>query len=137
MTPVRKQEYQCAIEVTLDLIAGKWKALILCHLAVGTSRFGLLKRTFPSITQKMLTQQLREMEEDGLLTRTVYAQVPPKVEYTLTPFGESLLPVIQVMSAWGKEYAEHRGTPATCAGGCLAVSVDQRMPTAERKTDSP
>ena len=123
MTPVRKQEYQCAIEVTLDLIAGKWKALILCHLALGTSRFGLLKRTFPSITQKMLTQQLREMEEDGLLIRTVYAQVPPKVEYALTPFGESLLPVIQMMSEWGKNYLEQRATPAVCCGACFPINA--------------
>jgi DNA-binding HxlR family transcriptional regulator len=108
--------YQCAIEATLDLIAGKWKALILCHLAMGTSRFSALKRAFPGITQKMLTQQLRELEEDGLITRTVYAQVPPKVEYALSPFGESLMPVIQVMSEWGESYLEHRGTPAKCAG---------------------
>jgi DNA-binding HxlR family transcriptional regulator len=123
MGRIKETRYQCAIEVTLDLIAGKWKALILCHLAVGTSRFGMLKRTFPRITQKMLTQQLREMEKDGLLTRTVYAQVPPKVEYTLTPFGESLLPVIQTMSEWGKNYLEQRGNPAVCCGACFPINA--------------
>lgn len=118
MGKVKDTTYQCAIEVTLDLIAGKWKALILCHLALGTMRFSMLKRTFPSITQKMLTQQLRELEMDGLLNRTVYAEVPPKVEYTLTPFGESLLPVIRIMSEWGKNYLENRATPALCCGKC-------------------
>ena len=110
--------YRCAIEITIDLIAGKWKALILCHLSIGTTRFSALNRTFPHITQKMLTQQLRELEEDGLVTRTVYAQVPPKVEYSLTVFGESLMPVIRSMSEWGKQYLEQRATPAICAGVC-------------------
>ncbi len=121
MRRIKDTTYQCAIEVTLDLIAGKWKALILCHLAMGTTRFSALKRTFPSITQKMLTQQLRELEEDGLITRTVYAQVPPKVEYALTPFGESLLPVIQVMSEWGKNYLEQRALPPVCCGVCSPI----------------
>jgi DNA-binding HxlR family transcriptional regulator len=121
MSRLKDTAYHCAIEVTLDLIAGKWKALILCHLALGTSRFSALKRTFPGITQKMLTQQLRELEEDGLISRTVYAQVPPKVEYALTPFGDSLMPVIQLMSAWGNHYLEQRGTPAICAGVCPVV----------------
>ena len=118
MRRIKDTTYQCAIEVTLDLIAGKWKALILCHLGIGTMRFSMLKRTFPSITQKMLTQQLRELEEDGLVTRTVYAQVPPKVEYALTPFGDSLMPIIQTMSAWGKNYLEQKATPAVCCGIC-------------------
>ena len=118
MSRVKDRAYHCAIEVTLDLIAGKWKALILCHLALGATRFSAFKRVFPGVTQKMLTQQLRELEEDGLISRTVYAQVPPKVEYALTPFGESLTPIIQVMSAWGKQYLEQQNTPATCAGQC-------------------
>ena len=116
MTPVRKQEYQCAIEVTLALIGGKWKALLLCHLAIGIMRFSELKRTFPCITQKMLTQQLRELERDGLISRKVYAEVPPKVEYALTEFGRSLLPLIQMMSAWGKEYLHRIAGSAVCCG---------------------
>ena len=108
--------YKCAIEVTLDLIGGKWKTLILCHLAAGTFRYNELKRTFPCITQKMLTQQLRELEQDALIYREVYAQVPPKVEYSLTEFGRSLLPVIRIMNDWGKSYLESLSRPAVCCG---------------------
>lgn len=116
MINFKNKEYKCAIEVTLDLIGGKWKALILCHLAIGTLRYNELKRTFPCITQKMLTQQLRELEEDGLVRRQVYAQVPPKVEYSLTEFGESLMPVINIMNTWGKSYLISISKPAVCCG---------------------
>lgn len=106
---------QCPIEATLDLIAGKWKARILCYLSMGTSRYGGIKRAFPRTTQKMLTQQLRELEADGLLIRTVFAQVPPKVEYTLTPFGESLLPVIKAMAEWGNSSFRCQNASPECA----------------------
>ena len=106
---------QCPIEATLSLIAGKWKALILCYLSMGTSRYNGIKRAFPRVTQKMLTQQLRELEGDGLISRTVFAQVPPKVEYTLTPFGESLLPVIKAMGEWGRNHLQCCGESAGCA----------------------
>ena len=106
---------QCPIETTLGLIAGKWKALILCFLSMGTARYNAIKRAFPRATQKMLTQQLRELEADGLINRTVYAQVPPKVEYRLTPFGESLLPVIKAIGAWGKNHLECHGESTGCA----------------------
>jgi DNA-binding HxlR family transcriptional regulator len=109
---------RCPIETTLNLIAGKWKALILCYLSVGTARFNGIKRAFPLIAQKMLTQQLREMEADGWIDRTVYAQVPPKVEYTLTPFGESVLPVIKVMGASKKTQLQCRGESPGCACRC-------------------
>ena len=99
-------EYQCAMELTLDLIGGKWKVLILWHLGNQTLRFSALRRTLPHVTQKMLTQQLRELEEDGLVSRLVYAQIPPKVEYSLTPAGRSLLPILSTMCQWGKDYAE-------------------------------
>ena len=124
MISYKDKDYKCAIEVTLDLIGGKWKALIVCHLAIGTLRYNEIKRTFPCITQKMLTQQLRELEEDGLVRRQVYAQVPPKVEYSLTQFGSSLLPVIRVMNDWGKMYLDSNSKPAVCCGvpeqDCLA-----------------
>ena len=109
---------QCPIEATLDLIAGKWKARILCYLSMGTSRYNGIKRAFPRVTQKMLTQQLRELETDGLINRAVFAQVPPKVEYTLTPFGESLLPVIKAMADWGTTHLKCQGESAGCACRC-------------------
>jgi DNA-binding HxlR family transcriptional regulator len=90
------------VEITLDLIGGKWKVLILWHLLERTLRFSELKRKIPSITQKMLTQQLRELESDGLLHRKVYAQVPPKVEYSLTEAGKSFMPILKALHKWGE-----------------------------------
>ncbi|MBP2636958.1 MAG: transcriptional regulator, HxlR family [Firmicutes bacterium] len=98
-------EYQCSMELTLDLIGGKWKALILWHLGENTLRFSELKKTLPKITQKMLTQQLRELEASGLVNRYIYTQIPPKVEYSLTPAGKSLLPILDTLCQWGFNYA--------------------------------
>ena len=94
----------CPVETTLQLIGDKWKILILRDLMDGTKRFGELKKSVGAISQKVLTQNLRSMEEDGLLIRTVYAQVPPKVEYTLTEVGESLRLVIDALGLWGRGY---------------------------------
>lgn len=94
-----------AVTTTLAIIGGKWKILILYHLCAGTQRFNELRRLLPDITQRMLTLQLRELEDDGIVHREVYPQVPPKVEYSLTEFGATLIPVIEVMDAWGKQYA--------------------------------
>jgi DNA-binding HxlR family transcriptional regulator len=95
------------MELTLQVIGGKWKPIILYHLSDnGTRRFGELKQMMPNITQKMLTQQLRELERDGLIHRVVYAQVPPKVEYSLTELGMSLLPIMQSLNQWGRQYEE-------------------------------
>jgi DNA-binding HxlR family transcriptional regulator len=91
----------CAVETTLEVIGGRWKVLILRELFSGVKRFGQLHRALQGITQKMLTQQLREMEEDGIIHREVYLQVPPKVEYSLTPLGESLEPILISMHEWG------------------------------------
>jgi len=91
----------CAVETTLKIIGGRWKVLIIRELFTGLKRFNQLTRSLPGITQKMLTQQLREMEADGIIHRQVYPQVPPKVEYSLTPLGESLDPVLQAMHQWG------------------------------------
>jgi DNA-binding HxlR family transcriptional regulator len=103
MTP---KTYDCAagcpVEATLDLIDGKWKGVILYHLCDGTLRFNQLRKALAGITQRMLTKQLRELEECGLVVRKVYAQVPPKVEYTLSAEGESLRPVIAALATWGK-----------------------------------
>lgn len=91
----------CPVEGTLALIGGKWKGLILYHLLDGTMRFGEFRRRLPNVTQRMLTNQLRELEADGLVTRTVFAQVPPRVDYALSPRGRSLEPVILSLKAWG------------------------------------
>ena len=97
----------CPVETTLTLISDKWKVLILRDLMPGTKRFGELKKSIGTVTQKVLTAQLRQMEASGLLTRTVYAEVPPRVEYTLTDLGRSLRPVLDAMEAWGKAYQDH------------------------------
>ncbi|QOZ26558.1 helix-turn-helix domain-containing protein [Bradyrhizobium sp. CCBAU 51753] len=103
----------CAVETALDLIDGKWKGVILYHLQAGTQRFGELRRRMPSVTQRMLTKQLRALEQDGLVIRKVYAEVPPRVEYTLSELGESLRPVIDILKAWGEGHQERlSGAPA-------------------------
>ena len=94
----------CPIEATLSLISDKWTILILRDLLTGTKRFGELKKSIGSISQKVLTSNLRAMEDDGLVVRQVYAEVPPRVEYTLTERGESLRPVIDAMRIWGEEH---------------------------------
>lgn len=94
------QRANCPVERTLKVIGGRWKVLILRELFPGVRRFGQLHRALSGITQKMLTQQLRELEEDGIIHREVYLQVPPKVEYSLTTLGESLKPIIDSMHEW-------------------------------------
>ncbi|WFA07563.1 winged helix-turn-helix transcriptional regulator [Bacillus sp. HSf4] len=99
-------------KLTLSVIEGKWKLIILCHLGLkGTKRFGELRKLIPAITKKMLTTQLRDLEEDGLVHREVYPVVPPKVEYSLTKQGESLFPILKALEDWGHNYMEqHCGT---------------------------
>ena len=99
----------CPVETTLMLIGDKWKVLILRELLDGTKRFGELKKAIGSVSQKVLTAQLRDMEAKGLLTRTVYAEVPPRVEYTLTDTGYSLKPILDSMVAWGADYQRKNG----------------------------
>lgn len=94
----------CPVETTLTLIGDKWKVLILRDLLPGTKRFGELKKSIGSVSQKVLTAQLRDMEESGLLSRKVHAEVPPRVEYTLTDLGYSLKPILDAMWNWGEEY---------------------------------
>ncbi|MEL7650112.1 MAG: helix-turn-helix domain-containing protein [Sedimentibacter sp.] len=94
----------CPVETTLFIIGDKWKILILRDLIDGTKRFGELKKSIGSISQKILTQQLRDMEEDGLVNRKAYAEIPPRVEYSLTETGESLKPILDSMFLWGEQY---------------------------------
>ncbi len=104
MIQFKNINYQCSMELTLALIGGKWKSLILWHLGDKTLRFSELRKGMPQVTQKMLTQQLRELEEDGLIYRHVYTQVPPRVEYSLTEAGKSILPILGAMCQWGLDY---------------------------------
>ncbi len=103
---MNKELPACPVETTLSLISDRWKVLIIRDLLDGTKRFGELKKSIGSISQKVLTANLRAMEEDGLLTRTVYAEVPPRVEYTLTETGYSLQPVLDALGSWGLAYKE-------------------------------
>ena len=96
--------FGCPLEVVIDVIGGKWKVPILYQLQSGTKRFNELKRLMPRVTQRMLTKQLRELEHDQIIRRKVYAEIPPKVEYSITKFGLTLSPLIDVLQAWGTEY---------------------------------
>ena len=103
----KQQLPACPVETTLTLISDKWKVLILRDLLPGTKRFGELKKSIGHVSQKVLTAQLRQMEQSGLLTRTVYPEVPPRVEYSLTELGYSLKPILDAMSTWGENYKEN------------------------------
>ena len=105
---------KCPVEVTLGLVGGKWKSLVIWHLCGRTLRFSELSRAMPGVTAKMLTMQLRELETSGLVKRTIYAEVPPRVEYSLTSTGQSLRPILEAMYAWGAVYMAKRGEEPTC-----------------------
>lgn len=109
-----KRTERCPVETTLDMIGGKYKALILWHLSQQTLRFSELQKGIPRATAKMLTQQLRELEADQLIHRKVYPVVPPKVEYSLTELGRSLLPVLVAMRDWGAEYLHSNDMVSDC-----------------------
>ncbi|MDQ0061388.1 winged helix-turn-helix transcriptional regulator [Paenibacillus harenae] len=106
MEPQPKRRYIIPAEATIEVIGGKWKTLILCHLSYGPKRSSELKKAMPDITQKMLTQQLRELEDDGIIFRTVFNQVPPKVVYEMTEIGESLQPILDQMCEWGEKFIQ-------------------------------
>lgn len=91
----------CSVEAAIGLIDGKWKSVVLYHLLSGTRRFGEIRREIPNVTPRTLTNQLRELEEDGLIERKVYAQVPPRVEYSLSPLGRSMEPILLALKCWG------------------------------------
>jgi len=102
-------QYHCALDVTMHFIGGKWKTVVLWYLKNRTLRFGELKKLIPDITEKMLSIQLKALEDDGLVKRDVFAEVPLRVEYSLTPFGKSLIPVIDAVAKWGRNFGETRG----------------------------
>ncbi len=105
----------CPVEATIAMIGGKYKSLILWKLAGGTLRFSQLRKEVPCATPKMLTQQLRELEADGLVCRKVFPVVPPRVEYSLTPFGRSIMPVLEAMYDWGSAYLARQGVSVNCS----------------------
>lgn len=106
----------CSVATTIQLIGNKWKLFIMRNLLGGTQRFGELRKTIPGISQKVLTENLRSMEDDGIVIRTVFAEVPPRVEYRLSPVGESMRPIIAAMEKWGTKYKERRDGKDYCAG---------------------
>lgn len=120
-----EQNY-CPVETTLDLIGGKYKALILWHLADGTLRFNELQKVIRSATPRVLTHQLRELEQQNLITRTVYPVVPPKVEYSMTDLGRSLMPILTEMRDWGAGYLRSQNIEPNCVmmNSCCASSED-------------
>ena len=107
MEQICKSTFTCPVEATIQLIGGKYKAVILWHLMNDTLRYSELHRKIPKATDKMLAQQLRELERDGLISRMVYPVVPPKTEYSLTDFGKSLAPILDAMCDWGTEYLQN------------------------------
>lgn len=107
-------EFTCPMEATLSLIGGKYKTLLLWHLKDGPRRYMALQRLLPRVTPKMLTQQLRALEEAGMIRREVIPVRPPKTVYSLTPFGESLVPVLDAMCRWGRDHLDGQGVPRPC-----------------------
>lgn len=102
--------YHCAMDITMNFIGGKWKTVVLWYLRNKTLRFGELKKQIPDITEKMLSIQLKSLEEDGLIKRVVFAEVPLRVEYSMTDFGKTLIPILEAVSKWGRNFGETQGT---------------------------
>lgn len=118
-------ETSCPVTATLQIIGGKWKPIIIWSLSSGTKRFGELKKFMPGVTQKMLTQQLRELEADSIVERKIYAEVPPRVEYSLSEKGKTLRPIMDQMCAWGTEHVlkgtKNAGSQKLKSGNLLTV----------------
>jgi len=103
------KEYHCAMDVTMDFIGGKWKTVVLWYLRKDKKRFSELRKLIPNITEKMLSLQLKGLENDGLVGRKIYAEIPPKVEYFLTDFGKSMIPMLEEIAKWGRSLAQSKG----------------------------
>ncbi len=106
-----KKEYICPFEYSIDIISGKWKGLILWHLFEEKRRYGELKKEYPEISQKMLSLTLKELENDGIISRKIYPTIPPKVEYSMTNKGKRLFPIFKMLFDWGKEMLDPKETP--------------------------
>ncbi len=129
------EEFYCPVKLTTDVIGGKWKPLILFYLEGGTKRFGELRKLIPGMTKKMLTQHLRDLERDEVIRRKVYAEVPPKVEYSLTRHGESLKAILKLMSAWGAKHRKRYGIPKS-KNRPLMFPNSSRQPAASQQAPS-
>lgn len=103
------REYHCAMDVTMDYIGGKWKTVVLWYLRKDKKRFSELRRLIPNITEKMLSLQLKGLENDGIIGRKIYPEIPPKVEYFMTDFGKSLIPMLEEIAKWGRNLAQSKG----------------------------
>jgi DNA-binding HxlR family transcriptional regulator len=121
---MRAKTYNCPVEAAIDVLGGKWKAVILWWLQQRTWRFAALRRQIPGITEKMLTQQLRELEAHGIVARRVYPTVPPKVEYSLTEYGQSLKRALRAICDWGRNHMERIGAVAALPDKAGAPSAD-------------
>jgi DNA-binding HxlR family transcriptional regulator len=121
---MKARTYHCPVEAAIDVFGGKWKPVILWWLQQRTWRFGELRRQIPGITEKMLTQQLRELERDGIVAREVYPTVPPKVEYSLTEYGRSLKRALRTICDWGHAHMERIGAVATLSDKVATPSAD-------------
>ncbi len=119
------EQFHCPVKLTTDIIGGKWKPLILFYLEGKTRRFSEIQRLIPGMTKKMLTQHLRELERDEIIRRKVYAEVPPRVEYSLTKHGESLKPILKLMSAWGTKHRARYGLPKSAIIHAASKAVRQ------------
>lgn len=106
---IRGELFHCTLDLTMHYIGGKWKTIVLWYLRNGKKRFSQLKKQIPDITEKMLSLQLKSLEEDGILKRSVYAEVPPRVEYELTEFGRTLIPVVEAIAQWGRDLGQKEG----------------------------
>jgi DNA-binding HxlR family transcriptional regulator len=106
---LKGKQYHCAMDVTMDYIGGKWKTVVLWYLRKDKKRFSELRKHIPNITEKMLSLQLKDLENDGIVKRKVYPEVPPKVEYYLTDFGKTLIPMLEEIAKWGRGLAEAKG----------------------------
>jgi len=104
---------ECPVTLTSEILGGKWKPVIIYNVARGITRFGALQRAMPGISKKMLTQELRDLEQNGILNRKIFAEIPPRVEYSLTPTGQSTLPILEAMAAWGLSY-QAKASAAGC-----------------------
>jgi DNA-binding HxlR family transcriptional regulator len=129
MTEKRHQEYRCAMEAALSVISGKWKMMILNQLLSGPKRYTDINRGIPNITEKMLTQQLRELEEDKIVTRKVYPMVPPKVEYSFTELGQELSTIFHDLEVWGSHFitaTNADGTVRKADSSCYATPIAEQ-----------
>jgi DNA-binding HxlR family transcriptional regulator len=130
---MRRKVYNCPVECAVDVIGGKWKAPILWWLQQRTWRFGELRRQIPGITEKMLTQQLRELEADGIINREVYPTVPPKVEYSLTEYGRSLKRALREICEWGRNHMDRTGAVALIQATSAATDSNGEEKAAHKK----